>query len=923
MEPSDQNNDLKTELNTGLHTDPNTEKEVSLEPKCMEHQPTDHATSNRQQAWNAQARATRDEWNTNGGSRMLQQRTLGRSATVSHPVPRPVVDVDDFVRDDSRAASSTHTSSVLPSAICSVDTEAKRKLKQSLKKGTGKSSRSERKANPDSPGKSRSEHRRKQKRETLDQLDPSKKRSQRSKSDNGGNKPSLRRNNTDPETEHSRIDGADSLESAGSVSSTGEKGGISSFSMPPGSPEVVRREGDIVRRVEGTSSVILFGRLEPLIDLAMSPYESDNDQVLSTLLYTYPFFYTGHKLLESIVGRLDAENDELQRSRLVFVLTSWLSGQYNWEIDYDKTLSRSIEKLVKGKLASENKAQADDLERDLRRVQYMRPTGVQVVDVRALAHNPQGGPHFNALDFKSWLQERDKRAGGNEGKRKNLIRRTRTAAPALGQGERGGSESVAGGPSLQPHGAAVDASGAREAVPKTTLVGLAHRVFTINFQDTRKSVILTDTIRAQPLKEYLATICQQRGIDIYSFVPEDLNRKALSLDTLVGEIPGGEIFFCTVPEVTKERKITVHVEGGEDICVSVTKELEEYLVYQFLESSLETPREEFSVETPSGSTLGVETRFNQIQDDIEILHLKLTKTDVKARKTLGSRAMSVFGEANFKNLPSELIQARKKYLRDPNAKSSILLFRADELAQALTAIEHELFTNIPSGELVGSGWKKKTKVKDTPHVVAMINWFNRITNWIKSEVMLGVTPKERGLIIERLISTAQYCKLFKNYNSLIEIVSALNGQAVRRLKQSWNEVPIESKEIYTKLEKFFSPVDNYAKLRKIHTEVISERVKSPAIPYIGIILEDLMKMDEIPNFTEDDYVNWSKMQRVAVNFQLVRTLQRKKYDFDEFQSQAQDLMEFLASDSLVLLTESDQLVWSRLLEENKKKSNLK
>lgn len=81
-----------------------------------------------------------------------------------------------------------------------------------------------------------------------------------------------------------------------------------------------------------------------------------------------------------------------------------------------------------------------------------------------------------------------------------------------------------------------------------------------------------------------------------------------------------------------------------------------------------------------------------------------------------------------------------------------------------------------------------------------------------------------------------------------------------------------------------------------------------------------MKMDEIPNFTEEGYVNWSKMQRVSVNFQLVRFLQSKRYDFDEITSQAQDLMDFLVSDNIVLLTEAEQLVWSKLLEETKAKS---
>lgn len=71
-------------------------------------------------------------------------------------------------------------------------------------------------------------------------------------------------------------------------------------------------------------------------------------------------------------------------------------------------------------------------------------------------------------------------------------------------------------------------------------------------------------------------------------------------------------------------------------------------------------------------------------------------------------------------------------------KPSILGFRPDvcrlysvsnphqELAQALTCIEHELFVNLPEAELIGSGWKKKNKSKLTPHVVAMISWFNRV-----------------------------------------------------------------------------------------------------------------------------------------------------------------------------------------------------
>jgi hypothetical protein len=48
-------------------------------------------------------------------------------------------------------------------------------------------------------------------------------------------------------------------------------------------------------------------------------------------------------------------------------------------------------------------------------------------------------------------------------------------------------------------------------------------------------------------------------------------------------------------------------------------------------------------------------------------------------------------------------------------------------------------------------------------------------------------------------------------------------------------------------------------------------------------LEDLLKLEEVPHFSDDSYINWSKMQKVAINFHLVRTLQQRSYDFEDIQ----------------------------------------
>lgn len=69
---------------------------------------------------------------------------------------------------------------------------------------------------------------------------------------------------------------------------------------------------------------------------------------------------------------------------------------------------------------------------------------------------------------------------------------------------------------------------------------------------------------------------------------------------------------------------------------------------------------------------------------------------------------------------------------------------------------------------------------------------------------------------------------------MIEIVSSLSGLAIRRLRQSWAEVSEETMGVWKSLEVYFSPETNYAKLRDAHMEMISDKSRSSALPYIGL-----------------------------------------------------------------------------------------
>lgn len=54
----------------------------------------------------------------------------------------------------------------------------------------------------------------------------------------------------------------------------------------------------------------------------------------------------------------------------------------------------------------------------------------------------------------------------------------------------------------------------------------------------------------------------------------------------MGEIPGGEIYFCTPLEKDKERVLRFHIEGSESLVLKITPEIEGNNLYHEVESAL-------------------------------------------------------------------------------------------------------------------------------------------------------------------------------------------------------------------------------------------------------------------------------------------------------------------------------------------------
>jgi len=111
-----------------------------------------------------------------------------------------------------------------------------------------------------------------------------------------------------------------------------------------------------------------------------------------------------------------------------------------------------------------------------------------------------------------------------------------------------------------------------------------------------------------------------------------------------------------------------------------------------------------------------------------------------------------------------------------------------ELARQLTLLDQDKFSLIRALDLIRrllEGHSERTH-----RVAEFIDWFNRVSGLVSSEICKQPETKKRAKLIELFATTAIECRRLRNINSAMAILSGLNNSAVRRLKQTWSMVPV-------------------------------------------------------------------------------------------------------------------------------------
>lgn len=244
-------------------------------------------------------------------------------------------------------------------------------------------------------------------------------------------------------------------------------------------------------------------------------------------------------------------------------------------------------------------------------------------------------------------------------------------------------------------------------------------------------------------------------------------------------------------------------------------------------------------------------------------------------------------------------------IHDPNLLISnnknhipfILTYDSLSIARQMTLIEKELLSEIDwedllnlniqyNGPSVTSWLQLLVQNENLSGVDLAIARFNLTVDWIVSEIAITKDIKLKRNTIQRFIHVAEHCRKFQNYNTLMQIVLALNSVVVQQFIEAWRLIEPGDLLVWEELKKIPSLDRNYLTIRKLLNNV--DPLKG-CIPFIVVYLSDLslnaqkktwIEQNKIINYNKFDTsvqivkhfiqrVQWCKNYQIEVDHELL------------------------------------------------------
>ncbi|KAH7719465.1 rap guanine nucleotide exchange factor 1 [Aphelenchoides avenae] len=158
---------------------------------------------------------------------------------------------------------------------------------------------------------------------------------------------------------------------------------------------------------------------------------------------------------------------------------------------------------------------------------------------------------------------------------------------------------------------------------------------------------------------------------------------------------------------------------------------------------------------------------------------------------------------------------------------SLFDFRSSAIAKQITFLDAELFHKIEPAEMLW--WAEEQDEKKSPNVVAFTEHFNKVSYWVRTQVIQHADQREREKFLLKFIKVMKQLRKMGNFNSYLAILSALDSGPVRRL--DW------PKSLRDQLQEHAEIMESSHSFKNYRT--LLAETAPPCLPYIGLILQDL------------------------------------------------------------------------------------
>jgi hypothetical protein len=254
------------------------------------------------------------------------------------------------------------------------------------------------------------------------------------------------------------------------------------------------------------------------------------------------------------------------------------------------------------------------------------------------------------------------------------------------------------------------------------------------------------------------------------------------------------------------------------------------------------------------------TSFNKIRNTIN-----------DKKHILGAKSKSFYGH---KKSNKEIKEKSRKHNYN---YFYIFDYTKEELAAYLTIDSYQLISNIPIDEFFNKKFCSKTKEKSAPNIIKITNRASKLVLFIIEDICSYDHKSERVDAIEKWLRVAFVCMEMKNFNDLIMLNSLFCSYLFKKMKLTWQKIPKKTLNYIEKLKKFCSGNQCYINIRK---EIFKCKGK-PHVPYLGILLKEIMGIEELKYIIDNSNINVRKLLKLNQAICHFFEFKQQKYNFDK------------------------------------------